>query len=68
MYVFLSPQSEYSGLSEQCKIYAVELFDLCRTNNEVMAALHADGDDTDLSRIKLAIRYDQKKVIKTHIH
>lgn len=55
-------QSEYKSLCELCKNYAVELLELCRSNEEVLAALHGGSNTRDLSRIKLAIRYEQKKV------
>ena len=55
-------QNEYRSLSESCKSYAVDLLDLCRSNEEVMAALHGGSDTRDLSRIRMAIRYEQKKV------
>ncbi|XP_067655536.1 short transient receptor potential channel 7-like [Haliotis asinina] len=56
-------KNEYKALSEQCKRYAVELLDLCRSNEEVMAALHGGSNVRDLSRIKKAIKYEQKKFI-----
>ncbi|XP_048242229.1 short transient receptor potential channel 7-like [Haliotis rufescens] len=56
-------KNEYKALSEQCKRYAVELLDLCRSNEEVMAALHGGSNVRDLSRIKTAIKYEQKKFI-----
>ena len=55
-------QSEYRALSETCKSYAVDLLDLCRSNEEVIAALHGGSNIRDLSRIRMAIRYEQKKV------
>ncbi|XP_076449975.1 short transient receptor potential channel 6-like [Babylonia areolata] len=56
-------KNEYRSLSESCKCYAVDLLDLCRSNEEVMAALHGGSDTKDLSRIRMAIRYEQKKFI-----
>ncbi|XP_055899528.1 uncharacterized protein LOC106062840 isoform X1 [Biomphalaria glabrata] len=56
-------KSEYRGLSEKCKNFAVDLLDQCRTNEEVMAALHGGTNTRNLSRIKMAIRYEQKKFI-----
>ncbi|GFR66227.1 short transient receptor potential channel 6 [Elysia marginata] len=55
-------KNEYRGLSEKCKNFAVDLLDQCRTHEEVMAALHGGTDTRDLMRIKMAIRYEQKKV------
>lgn len=49
-------------MCEHCKNYAVELLELCRTNEEVMAALHGGSDIHDLSRVRMAIKYEQKKV------
>lgn len=49
-------------MSDKCKNFAVDLLDHCRTNEEVMAALHGGTDTKDLARIKMAIRYEQKKV------
>ncbi|XP_059163999.1 short transient receptor potential channel 6-like [Physella acuta] len=56
-------KSEYRGLSDKCKNFAVDLLDQCRTNEEVMSALHGGTNTRDLSRIKMAIRYEQKKFI-----
>ena len=61
-YIFYIFQSEYKILSDKCKDYAVELLDLCRTEGEVIAALHGDSDPKDLSRIRLAIQYEQRRV------
>ena len=40
----------------------MDLLDLCRSNEEVIAALHGGSSTRDLSRIRMAIRYEQKKV------
>ncbi|CAI9734239.1 short transient receptor potential channel 3-like [Octopus vulgaris] len=56
-------KSEYKSLCDHCKNYAVELLELCRTNEEVMAALHGGSDIHDLSRVRMAIKYEQKKFI-----
>ncbi|CAG5122774.1 unnamed protein product, partial [Candidula unifasciata] len=61
--IFDRQGNEYKGLSDKCKNFAVDLLDHCRTNEEVMAALHGGTDTKDLSRIKMAIRYEQKKFI-----
>ncbi|KAI0210120.1 Transient-receptor-potential-like protein [Lamellibrachia satsuma] len=63
----------YAGLSAQCKCYACDLLEQCRSNEEVMAVLNrgCDSDDEDyhyessslmLSRLKLALKYEQKQV------
>lgn len=55
----------------QCKDFVVGLLDLCRNTEEVEAILngdveihHSGGDHyrPNLSRLKLAIKYDVKKV------
>ncbi|XP_074650290.1 short transient receptor potential channel 7-like [Tubulanus polymorphus] len=57
-------KSEYIKLSEQCKNYAVDLLELCRDTNEVMAVLNEGGDgDLSLARVKLAIEYEQKRFL-----
>ena len=55
-------QNEYMELTENCKTFAFDVLDLCRTDAEVMAALHGNKDQRDLSRIRQAIKYNQKKV------
>ena len=66
----------YAGLSDQCKKYACDLLDQCRSTEEVIAVLNkgCDSDESDddneevncehltLSRLKLALKYDQKQV------
>uniref|UniRef100_A0A915N0X1 Transient receptor ion channel domain-containing protein n=1 Tax=Meloidogyne javanica TaxID=6303 RepID=A0A915N0X1_MELJA len=60
-------------LPEQCKQYAVDLLDQCRSTEEVMAVLNKEdnfcNEEIDLSsakcslaRLKLAIKYEQKTV------
>ncbi|ELU14059.1 hypothetical protein CAPTEDRAFT_173024 [Capitella teleta] len=72
-------KSEYQRLSEGCKNYGVELLDLCRSSLEIRAILNEDGttyvededaeraamDNTNcgLARVKLAIKYEQKRFI-----
>lgn len=62
----------YWRLNEQCKSYACDLMSQCRSTEEVIAVLNKDvcSDDPDdiwgaklsLSRLKLAIKYEQKQV------
>ena len=67
-------------MSEQCKKYACDLLDQCRSSEEVIAVLNKDTDsDTDddndevdcekltLSRLKLALKYEQKQVGVLHL-
>ncbi|XP_013398015.1 short transient receptor potential channel 3-like [Lingula anatina] len=71
-------KSQYLALSDQCKDYAVEFLDLCRTNEEVMAILNGDvqpgrGEDDEMDdedilangfvRLKMALKYEQKRFI-----
>ncbi|XP_045127636.1 transient-receptor-potential-like protein isoform X4 [Portunus trituberculatus] len=65
----------YLELSEQCKKYTCELLHQCRSTQEVIAVLNrrseedSDNDDDDdpqqlkLSRLKLALKYDQKQFV-----
>lgn len=68
---FLWSQNEYCSLSSQCKDYVVGLLDLCRSTQEVEAILSGETDSEDsyelpgrpsLTRLKLAIKYELKKV------
>lgn len=64
----------------QCKDFVVGLLDLCRNTEEVEAILNGDievyhggGDHSrpNLSHLKLAIKYEVKKVrpgLKPHLH
>lgn len=63
----------YLQLSEQCKQYSCDLLSQCRSSEEVIAILNKDGNVNDdnidvwasklsLSRLKLAIKYEQKAV------
>lgn len=64
----------YLRLSEQCKSFSCDLLSQCRSTEEVIAVLNKDiiGDREDvpvivgsklsLSRLKLALKYDQKQV------
>uniref|UniRef100_A0A2K6SEY3 Transient receptor potential cation channel subfamily C member 6 n=1 Tax=Saimiri boliviensis boliviensis TaxID=39432 RepID=A0A2K6SEY3_SAIBB len=63
-------KNDYKKLSVQCKDFVVGLLDLCRNTEEVEAILNGDvetlqsGDHgrPNLSRLKLAIKYEVKKV------
>ncbi|KAJ3588670.1 hypothetical protein NHX12_009524 [Muraenolepis orangiensis] len=64
-------KNEYCSLSSQCKDYVVGLLDLCRSTEEVEAILSGEPDREDsfeppartsLARLKLAIKYELKKV------
>ncbi|XP_077984510.1 transient-receptor-potential-like protein [Glandiceps talaboti] len=70
----------YQQLSEQCKTYAVDLLDQCRSSEEVIAVLNRDSDPEDeyaeddvmagkitLSRLKLALKYEQRQFV-AHAH
>lgn len=68
--VFLFCQNDYRKLSMQCKDFVVGVLDLCRDTEEVEAILNGDVNlqvwsdhhRPSLSRIKLAIKYEVKKV------
>ncbi|XP_043851591.1 short transient receptor potential channel 6 isoform X2 [Dromiciops gliroides] len=64
-------KNDYKRLSMQCKDFVVGLLDLCRNTEEVEAILNGDvevspngGDHgrPSLSRLKLAIKYEVKKM------
>uniref|UniRef100_A0A8D2CXX0 Transient receptor potential cation channel subfamily C member 6 n=1 Tax=Sciurus vulgaris TaxID=55149 RepID=A0A8D2CXX0_SCIVU len=65
-------KNDYKKLSMQCKDFVVGLLDLCRNTEEVEAILNGDvetrhpGDHSrpNLSRLKLAIKYEVKKIGK----
>ncbi|XP_006907566.1 short transient receptor potential channel 6 isoform X2 [Pteropus alecto] len=66
-------KNDYKKLSMQCKDFVVGLLDLCRNTEEVEAILngdveihHSGGDHgrPNLSRLKLAIKYEVKKMGK----
>lgn len=65
-------QNDYRKLSMQCKDFVVGVLDLCRDTEEVEAILNGDVDQCPpspynrpcLSRVKLAIKYEVKKVRK----
>uniref|UniRef100_A0A2K6PKC8 Transient receptor ion channel domain-containing protein n=1 Tax=Rhinopithecus roxellana TaxID=61622 RepID=A0A2K6PKC8_RHIRO len=64
-------KNDYNKLSMQCKDFVVGLLDLCRNTEEVEAILNGDvetlqsGDHgrPNLSRLKLAIKYEVKKFV-----
>ncbi|KAM4848011.1 short transient receptor potential channel 6 isoform 2-T2 [Urocitellus parryii] len=64
-------KNDYKKLSMQCKDFVVGLLDLCRNTEEVEAILNGDvetrhpGDHSrpNLSRLKLAIKYEVKKFV-----
>uniref|UniRef100_A0A673KM45 Short transient receptor potential channel 7-like n=1 Tax=Sinocyclocheilus rhinocerous TaxID=307959 RepID=A0A673KM45_9TELE len=63
-------KNDYRKLSMQCKDFVVGVLDLCRNTEEVEAILNGDVDQSPLSehhrpclsRVKLAIKYEVKKV------
>lgn len=64
-------QNDYKKLSMQCKDFVVGLLDLCRNTEEVKAILNGDAESCQISetfgrqnllRLKLAIKYEVKKV------
>lgn len=68
----------YLQLAEQCKQFACDLLSQCRSSEEVIAVLNKDGNGNDdnidvwasklsLSRLKLAIKYEQKAFV-SHPH
>lgn len=54
----------------QCKDFVVGLLDLCRNTEEVRAILNGDAESRpgrqNLIRLKLAIKYEVKKVSGRH--
>lgn len=68
---FFYVQNDYKKLSMQCKDFVVGLLDLCRNTEEVEAILNGDreadgptdtGGRPSLVRLRLAIKYELKKV------
>uniref|UniRef100_UPI0030F3B0C0 short transient receptor potential channel 6 isoform 5 n=1 Tax=Mus musculus TaxID=10090 RepID=UPI0030F3B0C0 len=65
-------KNDYRKLSMQCKDFVVGLLDLCRNTEEVEAILNGDAETRqpgdfgrpNLSRLKLAIKYEVKKMGK----
>nr|XP_020651656.1 short transient receptor potential channel 6 isoform X3 [Pogona vitticeps] len=62
-------KNDYKKLSMQCKDFVVGLLDLCRNTEEVEAILngdvelnHGERGRPSLSRLKLAIKYEVKKL------
>ncbi|KAK7474523.1 hypothetical protein BaRGS_00034217, partial [Batillaria attramentaria] len=71
-------KDSYMQLSNQCKKYACDLLEQCRSSEEVIAVLNkvSDSDEEDeevdtdkltLSRLKLALKYEQKQFV-AHPH
>ncbi|XP_055894639.1 transient-receptor-potential-like protein isoform X3 [Biomphalaria glabrata] len=74
-------KDSYLELGQQCKKYACDLLDQCRSSDEVIAVLNktseedseyedqcdADDDKLTLSRLKLALKYEQKQFV-SHPH
>uniref|UniRef100_A0A8D0CB87 Transient receptor potential cation channel subfamily C member 3 n=1 Tax=Salvator merianae TaxID=96440 RepID=A0A8D0CB87_SALMN len=67
-------KNDYRKLSMQCKDFVVGVLDLCRDSEEVEAILNGDLESepvemqrhrASLSRVKLAIKYEVKKLGKT---
>uniref|UniRef100_A0A670ZDE4 Transient receptor potential cation channel subfamily C member 7 n=1 Tax=Pseudonaja textilis TaxID=8673 RepID=A0A670ZDE4_PSETE len=66
-------KNDYRKLSMQCKDFVVGVLDLCRDTEEVEAILNGDASvqtwpehpRPSLSRIKLAIKYEVKKLGRT---
>ncbi|KAM5245482.1 short transient receptor potential channel 6 isoform 2-T2 [Ctenodactylus gundi] len=64
-------KNDYKKLSMQCKDFVVGLLDLCRNTEEVEAILNGDVETRqpsdhgrpNLSRLKLAIKYEVKKFV-----
>ena len=69
----------YLQLCDQCRKYACDVLEQCRTSEEVIAVLNKENEDADnefedikiygvldtkltLSRLKLALKYEQKQV------
>lgn len=70
---YISTQNEYHGLVVKCMDFACELMDLCRGTQEVEAVLSegtnsVEGSVDLLARLKMAIRYQEKKVGITLLH
>lgn len=75
IYANFHSQNDYKKLSMQCKDFVVGLLDLCRNTEEVEAILNGDTETgghfdksgrPNLVRLKLAIKYELKKVGFSH--
>uniref|UniRef100_A0A7N6AQI3 Transient receptor ion channel domain-containing protein n=1 Tax=Anabas testudineus TaxID=64144 RepID=A0A7N6AQI3_ANATE len=69
---------EYLSLEQLCQEFAVELLGMCRNQSEVTTILNSSGDENrdcsdeqafeegipNLSRVRLAVKYNQKQVGK----
>ncbi len=69
----ISFQREYLTLVEQCMNFACEMMDLCRGTQEVEAVISdflEDGANIrdPLGRLRLAIRFEEKKVGYSQFH
>ena len=76
--VFSLLQPQYLGLEELCQEFAVELLGMCRNQSEVTTILNSCGDESqdsldqqafeegipNLSRLRLAVNYNQKQVAR----
>ena len=66
---FCFTQTEYLELADQLSAYVVKLLDKVRGHDELEIVINKTGRDSEietyerLSRFKLAIRYNEKKVI-----
>lgn len=70
------PQPQYLGLEQLCQDFAVELLGMCRNQAEVTTILNSCGEESqesfeaqafekgipNLSRLRLAVNYNQKQV------
>lgn len=69
-------KSEYEELSQQCKQFAKDLLDQTRSSRELEMILNYRDDinlldeegNSDLARLKLAIKYHQKEVSARRSH
>lgn len=71
-------QPQYLSLEELCQEFAVELLGMCRNQSEVTTILNSCGEERqesveqqafeegipNLSRLRLAVNYNQKQVAK----
>lgn len=74
----MTPRTDYEELAKQCKMFAKDLLAQARNSRELEVILnHTSSEDhTDkrglleermnLSRLKLAIKYNQKEVRRHH--
>lgn len=74
LYLLLFPRNDYEELAKQCKMFAKDLLAQARNSRELEVILnHTSSEDhvdkrglleerMNLSRLKLAIKYNQKEV------